>query len=361
MKHCGYHTSGLLKYPYFWQERKDVTWEDLLSKVEHAATLTRKDLMHALGLKLGCKKLDDWYGVSVASVRENGGSELLDRYYGGVLYRALQNLYPEHDWKPWLFNQSVPKGHWDSLENQKCFVDWFYKETGMKGMEEWYGPVALNFAEKGGGGMLHRYSGSMPRLLQTVYPEHSWSFNKFSTKYFSWLSERDQRKVTKTDRGHWDNKENWRELVEWVAKEMNIKTHSEWYRVASQQIQRIAPTSLFRKHGFFQVLSHVYPSHTWERGRLEGHRPIKAAQRVMAIRTQELFPEAELKEEFAHPEIRYLSGQKATFDVFLLREKLALEYQGEQHFKDVYVLGSRWRHRERDEQKRELCVTHGES
>ncbi len=42
-------------------------------------------------------------------------------------------------------------------------------------------------------------------------------------------------------------------------------------------------------------------------------------------------------------------------DVFLPLERLALEYQGQQHFGDIFFLGSEWRYAERDADKRETC------
>lgn len=31
VKHSGYYSTGKLKQPVFWRERKDVTWEDILA------------------------------------------------------------------------------------------------------------------------------------------------------------------------------------------------------------------------------------------------------------------------------------------------------------------------------------------
>ena len=46
-------------------------------------------------------------------------------------------------------------------------------------------------------------------------------------------------------------------------------------------------------------------------------------------------------------------------DVYLPKEKLAFEYQGEGHYHDVYSLGKRWVQRQLDEEKRLSCRNNG--
>ena len=57
--------------------------------------------------------------------------------------------------------------------------------------------------------------------------------------------------------------------------------------------------------------------------------------------------------------MRYDSGLPVELDVFLSKEKLALEYQGEQHFNDIYAIGPQWQYTERDAEKRLACKENG--
>lgn len=52
--------------------------------------------------ELGIQKLDDWYQVTTSAINERGGKGFLF-HFKNSLKNALEVLYPEHNWNPWLF------------------------------------------------------------------------------------------------------------------------------------------------------------------------------------------------------------------------------------------------------------------
>src|SRR5436190_910135 len=59
----------------------------------------RQEFFDWLGTQLGLKKMDDWYNVTREDIYKRGGYTLLHNLYSGCPSKALQAVYPEHNWR----------------------------------------------------------------------------------------------------------------------------------------------------------------------------------------------------------------------------------------------------------------------
>ena len=65
------------------------------------------------------------------------------------------------------------------------------------------------------------YSGSLTKLLTTLYPQHSWLIWKFD----------------RVPKDYWNNKTNQLKFMNWVESELNIKHWKDWYKISSDKIE----------------------------------------------------------------------------------------------------------------------------
>ena len=64
-------------------------------------------------------------------------------------------------------------------------------------------------------------------------------------------------------------------------------------------------------------------------------------------------------EDYQFEDLWFESGYKMTFDAFLPNFKLVFEYQGEQHYHDIFTFGEQQRYARRDAEKRKACSSNG--
>eukprot|EP01027_Heterolobosea_sp_BB2_P016812 GEZU01023884.1.p1 GENE.GEZU01023884.1~~GEZU01023884.1.p1 ORF type:complete len:176 (+),score=33.57 GEZU01023884.1:114-641(+) len=145
----------------------------------------QRQFFDELGAELGVKQLDDWENSSIPNVRDkvraNGGKWLLDKYYSGSLSRALRAVYPEHPWPPL---QTVRRGHWDDVANQRAFLESIREDLGVVHLDDWCSVTVEDVMTRGGRGLLKRHRNSLVCALRAIYPERPWKSYKF-TRYFS--------------------------------------------------------------------------------------------------------------------------------------------------------------------------------
>src|SRR4051794_30922479 len=76
----------------------------------------------------------------------------------------------------------TPRKFWKGVATQKKFFDWLMTHLGYKCMEDWYNVTQSDIFKNGGLTILHHYSRSPSRALQSIYPEHKWELDRFRHK-----------------------------------------------------------------------------------------------------------------------------------------------------------------------------------
>ena len=137
-----------------------------------------------LGKILNYKKMEDWYNISQTDIIDNYGSSLLSKYYGGSPNKLIQNVYPNYDYKPWLFNKTECN-YWDKIENRKNFACWLGEKLKYDTMEDWYKITGDIISDNGAPQLLHIYNDSPKYFVKDIFPHYEWIDNKFKYKGYS--------------------------------------------------------------------------------------------------------------------------------------------------------------------------------
>jgi hypothetical protein len=149
-----------------------VDWGSSVESQSWKSLDLQRDFLFNLVQRLGdAQKLENFYKLSFSYVYNNEGGGLLALYDGSLL-KALQTLYPSHEWLPWKFKH-VPRNFWESFGNQKMFLDWCATELNVLSMQDWYNVSAKDVINLGGRTLLIRYyDGSLQAALSKLYAPH---------------------------------------------------------------------------------------------------------------------------------------------------------------------------------------------
>jgi hypothetical protein len=196
-------------------------------------------------------------------------------------------------------------------------------------MEGWYNVTHQKVAGNGGSRLITLF-GSHYNVIKAAFPDYDWKDYKF------------KRKPAK----YYGSEESIRDSIRLAEENLQIQSPSAWYGVTNKQLRQLGIYYNIMKHGgLYKILSQLYPSENWDYKRLAAHPFLtrRAAEKQAKVSVERLLTDEHVvKEPIALSDI-YYNIRPPTFrnrnerdsvelDIYIPRLKLALEYQGRQHY-----------------------------
>jgi len=331
------YSSHLLRAPMELYPEYD--WKPWLCKVTPRTFFTeienRKRFLDWIAEQEGFESMESWYMMKRSDFELYTGGAVINNYYGGSPRKAICDIYPEYDWKPWKFVNSPPN-FWKNDDNCKEYLTWLFNELGFQDIEDWYQLENRILNANYGAGMHRRFNGSPLQMLRYFYPEKDWLEFRFSM----------------APKGYWGSKESLVNYMDWLGSELGFKKMEDWYEVITEDFNRHHGAAPLKMTGTSpsKIVMTAYPEYDWEEERFfDGKKNQKRLFRIV----KEIYPDEEIIFDFKHHGMRFKSSNyPMELDIWLPNLNLAFEYQGEQHYDDPEVM-------KRDEEKRNACEVTG--
>ena len=91
--------------------------------------INRKEFFDNLGKELKFTTLDNFYNITLETIKKYGGTALIDNLYHNSLIEAFEDVYPNHNQLVWNFSQNIPSNYWNNENNQLKF--WMNLENNL--------------------------------------------------------------------------------------------------------------------------------------------------------------------------------------------------------------------------------------
>jgi hypothetical protein len=155
----------------------------------------------------------------------------------------------------WINLRSNENKNFDNFNVLRNELESLGKELEIKNLIDWYGIRKSNSGYHKVENLISRHGRTLPYLLLFTYPEHNWNIWKFE----------------KLSENLWEIEQNRFDYLEWLAKELGIKTLEDWYRIKIKNIKNKGIESFLQlyKGSLGIALCSVYKEHNWQMWRFE--------------------------------------------------------------------------------------------
>eukprot|EP01114_Cavostelium_apophysatum_P017651 TRINITY_DN5299_c0_g1_i1.p1 TRINITY_DN5299_c0_g1~~TRINITY_DN5299_c0_g1_i1.p1 ORF type:complete len:540 (-),score=100.78 TRINITY_DN5299_c0_g1_i1:292-1911(-) len=276
---------------------------------------SQRSFLDELGKRLKISRWEDWYSVSQDTIGKHGGWTLL-KHYNFSPSAAISSVYSEHDWKVYKF-ENVPKRTWKDLQTHRELIEDIGKKLNIQRWDDWYSVTSKDIEEFGGTKILKFYGYSPSRLLSTVLYEFPWKMHRFDN----------------IPRGHWNSRDKERQFFNELAaaQQVNWKSPADWRRVSLALVAKHGGKGIIQKYGnLSEALRTIYPE--LPSAPLRISRP----QEQLYTIVKKFIPDIQVN--YKHPKLMHSAkpGLRMELDLFSPSLNLAIEYQGEHHFLQLW-------------------------
>jgi hypothetical protein len=177
----------------------------------------------------GFANIEGWYGITQDDVYELNGSGLMD-HYACSIQRLVNAIYPDHNWKPWLFVQ-VPKNYWPQKQNRIAYMRWLGEQLGYTQLEDWYALTKFDFVAHHGASLI-QFGHKPIDLVRELHPRQRWN---------AWL-------FKQVCQGFWADKSARVDYLQWLGKQLSYKCTEDWLQVTREAFASHGGAALFDEH-----------------------------------------------------------------------------------------------------------------
>ncbi len=219
----------------------------------------RRDYLLWLAGKAGLRTMQDLYRLKFSAYHARNYGRGVRAYWGRTAFEAVQDCFPNHDWKAWLFGK-VPNGFWTSPANRRSYIAWLGERLGYRCANDWYEVDSRDFLKNRGKGILTHYHGSPVLAVIDLLPGI----------WYEW-------KFVRAPKGFWKVIDNRRRYLRWLGKELGFRRPQDWYRMRTVDIVARYGGRLLKEHSSFcNLMREFLPQLDWDR--IDVHRPIRAVE-----------------------------------------------------------------------------------
>ena len=211
--------------------------------------------MDDLFIKLRLKSIGDWKKISKKIIIKNGGKILLKKYknnYQKLLISIYPNYFNENNINNKLNDNLIDnfklKNYFQSIENQRKFMNYLYEKLNLKSMDDWMKISSKILINNGGKKLLKNYLYDKKKLLILIFPNYPFDFEKINLKkYFKLI-------------------ENQRKFMDDLFDEFQLKSIDDWKKISKKMIIQKGGNKLLKNYlnDKKNLLISIYPNYSFD-------------------------------------------------------------------------------------------------